>query len=186
MIAVLIANAVCSYLQPSLYDSIIRIKHLPFLPDIRHSSSNFHGIKVEDFMISEVIFITPQTTYGELQKFLMMEPHLKAIPVVENNNSMILLGSSSRKRLIESLDKKVGVRARQAEAFTRIKKTFDEMGRHLKPSNNNKINLDVESQSNLPDKMQFYYTDRPNLPDSKSTNETDELGKFSRYIKLFL
>lgn len=39
MVAVLIANAVCSYLQPSIYDSIIQIKHLPFLPDLPHSSS---------------------------------------------------------------------------------------------------------------------------------------------------
>jgi chloride channel 2 len=39
MIAVLIANAVCSYLQPSIYDSIIQIKHLPYLPDIPHSAS---------------------------------------------------------------------------------------------------------------------------------------------------
>jgi hypothetical protein len=39
MIAVLIANAISTLLQPSLYDSIIMIKKLPYLPDIISSSS---------------------------------------------------------------------------------------------------------------------------------------------------
>jgi chloride channel 2 len=33
-IAVLISNAIAHTLQPSIYDSIIQIKKLPFLPDI--------------------------------------------------------------------------------------------------------------------------------------------------------
>ncbi|KAL6723843.1 hypothetical protein Aduo_018804 [Ancylostoma duodenale] len=39
MISVLISNAVCAYLQPSFFDTIIKIKHLPFLPDIPPSSN---------------------------------------------------------------------------------------------------------------------------------------------------
>jgi chloride channel 2 len=39
MIAVLVANAISTLLQPSLYDSIIMIKKLPYLPDIISSSS---------------------------------------------------------------------------------------------------------------------------------------------------
>lgn len=38
-IAVLIANAIAALLQPSLYDSIILIKKLPYLPDLLPSSS---------------------------------------------------------------------------------------------------------------------------------------------------
>lgn len=34
MIAVILANAVAQALQPSLYDSIIRIKKLPYLPEL--------------------------------------------------------------------------------------------------------------------------------------------------------
>lgn len=33
-IAVLIANAIAQWLQPSFYDSIIQIKRLPYLPDL--------------------------------------------------------------------------------------------------------------------------------------------------------
>ena len=39
MIAVLVSNAISTLLQPSLYDSIIMIKKLPYLPDILPSSS---------------------------------------------------------------------------------------------------------------------------------------------------
>ena len=35
MIAVLISNAIASLLQPSFYDSIILLKSLPFLPDLK-------------------------------------------------------------------------------------------------------------------------------------------------------
>ena len=37
MIAVLISNAIANLLQPSFYDSIILIKNLPFLPDLKLS-----------------------------------------------------------------------------------------------------------------------------------------------------
>ena len=37
MMAVLIANALANLLQPSIYDSIILIKSLPFLPDLKLS-----------------------------------------------------------------------------------------------------------------------------------------------------
>lgn len=44
MIAVLISNAIAALLQPSMYDSIILIKKLPYLPDLLPSSSGkFHN-----------------------------------------------------------------------------------------------------------------------------------------------
>ena len=39
MIAVLISNAIAALLQPSIYDSIILIKKLPYLPDLLPSGS---------------------------------------------------------------------------------------------------------------------------------------------------
>lgn len=39
MIAVLTSNAIASLLAPSIYDSIILIKKLPYLPDLLPSSS---------------------------------------------------------------------------------------------------------------------------------------------------
>ncbi|CAG0923820.1 unnamed protein product, partial [Notodromas monacha] len=52
MIAVLIANAIAQLLQPSIYDSMIQIKKLPYLPDILSSKSgsfsafNFDGLRI--------------------------------------------------------------------------------------------------------------------------------------------
>lgn len=46
MIAVILANAVAQSLQPSLYDSIIRIKKLPYLPELgwgRHQYGGLHN-----------------------------------------------------------------------------------------------------------------------------------------------
>ena len=40
-IAVLISNAIANMFQPSFYDSIIRLKRLPFLPDIVSSKSRY-------------------------------------------------------------------------------------------------------------------------------------------------
>uniref|UniRef100_A0A914YFQ8 Chloride channel protein n=1 Tax=Panagrolaimus superbus TaxID=310955 RepID=A0A914YFQ8_9BILA len=91
MIAVLIANAVSSYLQPSIYDSIIQIKHLPYLPDIPHSSSNFHGICVEQFMTSSVKFLSKTSTFAELENLLSKMPKLKAFPIVENDRTTFII-----------------------------------------------------------------------------------------------
>jgi len=39
MIAVLISNAIASVLQPSFYDSIILLKQLSYLPDLKPNTS---------------------------------------------------------------------------------------------------------------------------------------------------
>ncbi|XP_014665771.1 PREDICTED: chloride channel protein 2-like [Priapulus caudatus] len=51
MLAVLISNAVANMLQPSIYDSIIRIKKLPYLPDI--ISSKKRGSEVGACLLSQ-------------------------------------------------------------------------------------------------------------------------------------
>lgn len=44
MIAVLISNAIAALLQPSMYDSIILIKKLPYMPDLLPSSSGILAV----------------------------------------------------------------------------------------------------------------------------------------------
>lgn len=44
MIAVILANAVAQSLQPSLYDSIIRIKKLPYLPELGWGRHQYGGL----------------------------------------------------------------------------------------------------------------------------------------------
>ncbi|KAH7724780.1 Protein CLH-4 a [Aphelenchoides avenae] len=146
MIAVLIANAVCSYLQPSIYDSIIKIKHLPYLPDIPHSSSNFHGIRVEQFMTRSVRFLSKASTYQDVQDMLLDHPRLKAFPVVEDTTTMILIGSCSRSKLLRSLEARVGQEARQVEANQRIKTAIEDADRRFKMVDKQRADLRLDGR----------------------------------------
>jgi len=43
MVAVILANMVAQSLQPSLYDSIIQVKKLPYLPDLGWNQIRYSG-----------------------------------------------------------------------------------------------------------------------------------------------
>ncbi|KAM4556945.1 chloride channel protein 2a isoform 2-T2 [Fundulus diaphanus] len=98
MIAVILANAVAQALQPSLYDSIIRIKKLPYLPELGMGHHEKYNIRVEDIMVRDLRFITLNSSYRDLQEMLLTG-HLKTLALVECRDSMILLGSIERLQL---------------------------------------------------------------------------------------
>ncbi|XP_015252908.1 PREDICTED: chloride channel protein 2 [Cyprinodon variegatus] len=98
MIAVILANAVAQSLQPSLYDSIIRIKKLPYLPELGWGHQERYNIRVEDIMVRDVRYITLDCCYRDLHNVLM-SGHLKTLALVESAESMILLGSIARAQL---------------------------------------------------------------------------------------
>ncbi|XP_050300411.1 chloride channel protein 2 [Anthonomus grandis grandis] len=108
MIAVLISNAVASLLAPSLYDSIILIKKLPYLPDLLPSSSGMYNVYVEDFMIRDIKYIFHGMTYEELKLLLKENRRLQSFPLVDKPESMILLGSIQRLQLIQTIEKHIG------------------------------------------------------------------------------
>ncbi|CAD5212754.1 unnamed protein product [Bursaphelenchus okinawaensis] len=177
MIAVLIANAVCSYLQPSIYDSIIQIKHLPYLPDIPHASSKFHGVHVEQFMTAEVLYLSKSSTYGDVQNLLLSNDRIKAFPIVDDTRNMILIGSCSRAKLIRNLDEKVGHNARQAEALRQFETNLQDINRRFKPvheqrgsifvdDNTKKLIKDKTKDKLSPEDEQYYYQDSPQKPDN--------------------
>eukprot|EP00794_Sanderia_malayensis_P015115 gene15115-16671_t len=95
MIAVLIANAVVQQLQPSFYDSIIEIKQLPYVPEMPRTR---YRINVGDIMNPRVFYITTKSTYMQL-KNLLKKSNLVSFAFVENQDSMILLGSLRRPEL---------------------------------------------------------------------------------------
>uniref|UniRef100_A0A0K0FPF4 Chloride channel protein n=1 Tax=Strongyloides venezuelensis TaxID=75913 RepID=A0A0K0FPF4_STRVS len=132
MIAVLIANAICAYLQPSIYDSIIQAKNLPYLPDIPSTSSYFHGIMVQQFMVKKIAYLTQTCTYKEIQDLLFTYPKLKSFPIVDGKDSMILLGSCSRQILYHCLENVVGDKIRKNEASHRIQQEKLEASRRMK------------------------------------------------------
>ncbi|XP_041377923.1 chloride channel protein 2-like [Gigantopelta aegis] len=98
VLSVLIANAVANLMQPSFYDSIIKLKRLPYLPDIVSRKQSMWNVFVEDFMINRVQFISFSSTYGDLQD-LMANTYFRSYPLVDSADSMILLGSIQRYEL---------------------------------------------------------------------------------------
>ncbi|MCP9263946.1 Chloride channel protein [Dirofilaria immitis] len=108
LIALMIGNAISSFLQPSIYESMIEIKNLPHLADLPPSRISVHKLKVENVMIHEVLCITKSTTYGELRELLLATPNIRSYPLVTDSKSKILLGSVARKYLNYLLYEKLG------------------------------------------------------------------------------
>lgn len=119
LISVLISNAVAALLQPSCYDSIILIKKLPYLPDILPSSSNAYNVFVEDFMLRDIKYIWYGMTYKELRDVLKAGKKLRSFPLVDNPDSMILLGSIQRMELIQAIERLIGKPRRLRVAMKR-------------------------------------------------------------------
>ncbi|KAH9370772.1 hypothetical protein HPB48_014732 [Haemaphysalis longicornis] len=107
-IAVLIANAVSQMLQPSVYDLIIKLKKLPYLPPILSTSSEAHNIYVEDIMVRDIVFIWQGATYKDLKLLLRTNKRLNCFPLVESPDSMILLGSIPRLELLRLMELQLG------------------------------------------------------------------------------
>ncbi|GFT82231.1 chloride channel protein 2 [Nephila pilipes] len=124
IIAVLIANAIAQSLQPSIYDSIIQIKKLPYLPSIISTSSQAHNVYVDDIMVREIVYIWEGATYREIKSILKSNKRLQSFPLVESSESMILLGSVQRMELMRLLERHLG-RERRLEEVAR-RKSVDE------------------------------------------------------------
>nr|XP_057909971.1 chloride channel protein 1 [Doryrhamphus excisus] len=103
MVAVILANMVAQGLQPSLYDSIIQVKKLPYLPELALGHISKYNIFVEDIMVRKVKFLSSRSTYRELNH-LLETTTLKTIPLVDSKESMILLGSIERTELQAVID----------------------------------------------------------------------------------
>uniref|UniRef100_A0A671S545 Chloride channel protein 2-like n=1 Tax=Sinocyclocheilus anshuiensis TaxID=1608454 RepID=A0A671S545_9TELE len=99
LISVILANMVSQSLQPSIYDTVIRIKKLPYLPMLSWGHREKYDIYVEDFMKREVRYITLNSTYRDVIKILR-SGNLKTLPLVKSAESMLLLGSVERAQLL--------------------------------------------------------------------------------------
>ncbi|XP_028393845.1 chloride channel protein 2-like isoform X2 [Dendronephthya gigantea] len=96
MVAVLIANGIAQWLQPSIYDSIIQIKKLPYLPEI--TNSRLYKVTVANIMKTDLQFITRRSTYRDLKE-LLEKSKLTSFPLVDTKETMTLLGSIRRPQL---------------------------------------------------------------------------------------
>jgi CBS domain-containing protein len=103
LVAVLLSIAVCSCFQPAIYDSVIRLKKLPYLPPVCEATkSSLYTYNIQQFMTRIPTAISPKTTYFELQGILNTH-QLKSLPIVDNGQ---LIGSCRRRNLIHLLNGK--------------------------------------------------------------------------------
>ncbi|XP_022250367.1 chloride channel protein 2-like [Limulus polyphemus] len=119
IIAVLISNAIAQSLQPSIYDSIIKIKKLPYLPPILTVSSVAHNVYVDEIMVRDVLHVWQGMTYRELGNILKMKKRFHSYPFVDSPESMILLGSIQRFELKKLLENQLGRERRLKEMARR-------------------------------------------------------------------
>ncbi|GIY98460.1 chloride channel protein 2 [Caerostris extrusa] len=119
ILAVLIANGISQALQPSIYDSIIQIKKLPYLPPIVSTSSEAHNVYVADIMVRDVVSVWRGCSYKDLRSILKLKKRLQFFPLVESLESMILLGSIQRIELLRLLELQLGRERRLQEAAKR-------------------------------------------------------------------
>uniref|UniRef100_A0A8C7XLG3 Chloride channel, voltage-sensitive 1b n=1 Tax=Oryzias sinensis TaxID=183150 RepID=A0A8C7XLG3_9TELE len=88
MVAVILANMVAQGLQPSLYDSIIQVKKLPYLPELALGHISKYNIFVEDIMVRNVKFLSSHSTFRELNH-LLESTSLKTIPLVDSKGDLL-------------------------------------------------------------------------------------------------
>ncbi|NWX94149.1 CLCN2 protein, partial [Nothoprocta pentlandii] len=111
MIAVILANTVAQSLQPSLYDSIIRIKKLPYLPELGWGHHEKYNMRVEDIMVRDIRYVTLNCKYRDLQHVLQ-STKMKSLALVESAESMILLGSIERTQVVALLSQQLSAERR--------------------------------------------------------------------------
>lgn len=80
-----------------------------------------YNVYVEDFMLRDIKYIYHNMTYEELKAILKESRRLQSFPLVDNPDSMVLLGSIQRMHLIQLIDQHIGRERRlQVSPFTHL------------------------------------------------------------------
>ncbi|XP_042328702.1 chloride channel protein ClC-Ka-like isoform X2 [Sceloporus undulatus] len=106
LVAVLVSNAISQRLQPSFFEGIIIAKKLPFLPKLSVGKSQGHNLYAEDFMVTDLQYLSWESKYKDLRR-LLKTSSLKQFPLVDSQESRILLGSIKRKHLSRLLSEQL-------------------------------------------------------------------------------
>ncbi|NXE00236.1 CLCN2 protein, partial [Chaetorhynchus papuensis] len=178
MIAVILANAVAQSLQPSLYDSIIRIKKLPYLPELGWGHHEKYNVRVEDIMVRDIRYVTLNCKYRDLQQVLH-GTKMKNLPLVESAESMILLGSIERTQVGALLSNQLSPHRR---LMTLRQKVLSEDGHRLSDSSI-RFQINTETSSGSPARPALRKPLKPALKrvpsspaDSPPAGTTDHTG----------
>ncbi|XP_003371872.1 putative CBS domain pair [Trichinella spiralis] len=99
LLGVALSIVIATYMYPSIYDVGIYLKRLPFLPNLLPTSSAVHKVCVRDFMLSDLKYLTLQSTYKEIKELLDSEKKIRTFPLVDNRESFVLIGTVERRDL---------------------------------------------------------------------------------------
>ncbi|RWS28460.1 chloride channel protein 2-like isoform X3, partial [Leptotrombidium deliense] len=102
IICVASAHLCARNLGPSIFDSIIKMKDLPFIPSVIRNSPEAYDILVEEFMETDVPFVWSECTYEYLRDVL--ETNLARYPYVHSPLKKYLLGTIRVHELKNLLD----------------------------------------------------------------------------------
>ncbi|KAM4887280.1 chloride channel protein 2 isoform 3-T3 [Thomomys bottae] len=146
MIAVILANAVAQSLQPSLYDSIIRIKKLPYLPELGWGRHQQYRVRVEDIMVRDVPHVALSCTFRDLRVALHRTKG-RMLALVESPESMILLGSIERSQVVALLGAQLSpARRRQYMQERRKVQTSPPSDQESPPSPESSVRFQVNTE----------------------------------------
>lgn len=159
LVAVLLSNSISGLLTPSMYDSMIIIKGLPYLPDLVTHNSGFYNVYVEDFMDTDVRYIYNRMTYKELIQLLKEKRDYRCFPLVNDPDQKILVGSIARIQLLKLIDRHIGEKRRKRVAAYRKYAAEEKLSKGEKPSRfsvepvpTDKIVIRHESESSSDDR----------------------------------
>ncbi|XP_032262905.1 chloride channel protein 2 isoform X2 [Phoca vitulina] len=146
MIAVILANAVAQSLQPSLYDSIIRIKKLPYLPELGWGRHQQYRMRVEDIMVRDVPHVALSCTFRDL-RLALHRTKGRMLALVESPESMILLGSIERSQVVALLGAQLSpARRRQYMQECRAAQTSPPSDQECPPSPETSVRFQVNTE----------------------------------------
>lgn len=146
MIAVILANAVAQSLQPSLYDSIIRIKKLPYLPELGWGRHQQYRVRVEDIMVRDVPHVALSCTFRDL-RLALHRTKGRTLALVESPESMILLGSIERTQVVALLAAQLSpARRRQSKQKRRVAHTSPPSCQESPPSPETSVCFQVKAE----------------------------------------
>jgi chloride channel 2 len=94
MIATVVATAVGNLFNLSIYDTFMKLRGLPYLSTIKPTAKTYNK-KAQDVMRKDVHYIANDFSLKLISKILRSTTHL-TYPVVNDSNSMVLIGSVSR------------------------------------------------------------------------------------------
>uniref|UniRef100_A0A2K6G0L4 Chloride channel protein 2 n=1 Tax=Propithecus coquereli TaxID=379532 RepID=A0A2K6G0L4_PROCO len=146
MIAVILANAVAQSLQPSLYDSIIRIKKLPYLPELGWGRHQQYRVRVEDIMVRDVPHVALSCTFRDL-RLALHRTKGRMLALVESPESMILLGSIERSQVVALLGAQLSpARRRQYMQERRASQTSPPADQESPPSPETSVRFQMNTE----------------------------------------